>query len=180
MEVKPYKNKLSFKNKLARTFWACIYWSLFRLSPNIYFDGWRIFLLKCFGANIGRNCKIKSSVKIWAPWNLICSDFVAIDSNVQIYNVDKIIIDTKVAISQRSFLCTASHNIYSKDNELITAPIHLKSFSWIASESFIGMGVTIGEGAVVGARAAVFKNVAPWTIVGGNPSKFIKERILKN
>ena len=50
---------------------------------------------------------------------------------------------------------------------------------WVAAEAFIGMGVIIGEGAVVGARACVFKNVEPWTVVGGNPAKFIKKRIIK-
>lgn len=39
------------------------------------------------------------------------------------------------------------------------------------------MGVTIGEGAVVGARAVVFKDVEPWTVVGGNPAKKIKDRV---
>lgn len=89
-------------------------------------------------------------------------------------------IATKVCVSQGAYLCTASHNITIKSNPLITAPIKLDSFSWVASEAFVGMGVTIGEGAVVGARAAVFKNVEPWTVVGGNPAKFIKKRMIRD
>ena len=50
--------------------------------------------------------------------------------------------------------------------------------TWFMPRS-MGMGVTIGEGAVVGARAAVFKDVEPWTVVGGNPAKVIKNRIIK-
>ena len=87
---------------------------------------------------------------------------------------------TKVCISQGAYLCTASHDIMDKNNPLITAPIHINSFAWIASDAFIGMGVTVGEGAVVGARAAVFKDVEPWTVVGGNPAKFIKKRIIQD
>ena len=76
-------------------------------------------------------------------------------------------------------MCTASHDITDPHNPLITAPIHVESFAWVAADAFIGMGVTVGEGAVVGARAAVFKDVEPWTVVGGNPAKFIKRRVVK-
>ena len=61
-------------------------------------------------------------------------------------------------------------------NPLITAPIVIEDQAWIGAKAFVGMGVTIGQGAVVGATASVYKDVAPWTVVGGNPAKFIKER----
>lgn len=64
-------------------------------------------------------------------------------------------------------------------NPLITAPIVIEDQAWVAAGTFIGMGVTIGQGAVVGARAAVFKSVEPWTVVGGNPAKFIKKWVIK-
>ena len=86
---------------------------------------------------------------------------------------------SKVVISQSAYLCTASHDITNPRNPLITTSINIYSFAWVAAEAFVGMGVIIGEGAVVGARAAVFKNVEPWTVVGGNPAKFIKKRIIK-
>ena len=84
-----------------------------------------------------------------------------------------------MVVSQGAYLCAASHDITNPLNPLITAPIHIGSFAWIAAEAFVNMGITIGEGAVVGARAAVFKDVDPWTVVGGNPAKFIKKRIIK-
>ncbi len=180
MEVKPYKNNLGLKNKLLRILWNVVYCVLFRPSPNILFWEWRILILKCFGAKIGKHCKIRSSATFWAPWNLEIGDYVCIGPHAQIYSVDKIFIHTKVCISQGAYLCSASHDITNKDNPLITAPISINSFAWIASEAFVGMGVTIGQGAVVGARAAVFKDVEPWTVVGGNPAKFIKKRIIKD
>ena len=64
--------------------------------------------------------------------------------------------------------------------ELVTAPITVGAQAWVAADAFVGMGVTIGEGAVVGARAVVTRNVEPWTVVGGNPAKFIKKRELKS
>ncbi len=100
-------------------------------------------------------------------------------SNVDCYNVDVIKVCKGATVSQGAYLCTASHDIYSKEHSLITAPILIESRAWVAAEAYVGMGVTIGEGAVVGARAAVFKNVDPWTIVGGNPAKLIKTRVIK-
>jgi putative colanic acid biosynthesis acetyltransferase WcaF len=88
-----------------------------------------------------------------------------------------------VTVSQQSHLCAAGHELHhvnSKDNGLIVAPITIESRAWVAADAFIGMGVTVGEGAVVGARAAVFKDVEPWTVVGGNPARFIKKRELQS
>ena len=180
MEIKAYKNKLSLKNKTSRVIWGIVYNIFFRTLPGPLFYGWRNMLLKLFGAKIGKYCKIRSSIKVWAPWNLELGDYVAIGQKAELYSVDKIIIGTKVAISQGAYICTASHDITTHSNPLITAPIKIESYSWIAADAFVGMGVTIGEGAVVGARAAVFKDVEPWTIVGGNPAKFIKKRVIKD
>ncbi len=99
-----------------------------------------------------------------------------IGPQVDCYNAALIKMEKNSTISQRAFICTASHNISSKKHELITSPIIIEQQAWIAAEAFIGPGVTIGEGAVVGARACVVKNVEPWTVVGGNPAKFIKKR----
>ena len=179
MEVRPYKNKLGLRNKLLRVLWNIIYYILFRPTPNILLWKWRVFLLRCFGAKIGKHCKIRSSAIFWAPWNIEMGDYVSIGQKAQIYSVDKIIIHTKVCVSQGAFLCTASHDITNKDNPLITAPICIDSFVWIAADAFVGMGITIGQGAVIGARSAVFKDVEPWTVVGGNPARTIKKRTIK-
>jgi putative colanic acid biosynthesis acetyltransferase WcaF len=137
-------------------------------------------VLRIFGARIGKSCAINASAKIWAPWNLKIGNYVAIGAYASCYNVDKIIMIDKVVVSQNASLCTASHDISSESNRLVHEPIVLESFSWVAAEAFVGMGVTIHQGAVVGARAAVFKDVDAWTVVGGNPAKFIKERIIKD
>ena len=90
-----------------------------------------------------------------------------------------IIIGANTTVSQGAYLCTASHDVTSPLNPLITAPIVIEDQAWIGAKAYIGMGVTIGQGAVVGATASVYKDVEPWTIVGGNPAKFIKKRIVK-
>jgi putative colanic acid biosynthesis acetyltransferase WcaF len=100
----------------------------------------------------------------------------AIGADAVIYNKAKVVIKEHCVVSQGAFLCTASHDITDRRNPLITAPIVVESHAWVATEAFVMMGTTIGQGAVVGARAAVFKDVEPWTVVGGNPAKFIKKR----
>jgi acetyltransferase-like isoleucine patch superfamily enzyme len=55
-----------------------------------------------------------------------------------------------------------------------SAPIHIGKNVWIGSNATVLQGVTIGDGAIVAAGAVVTKDVAPMTVVGGIPAKFIK------
>lgn len=98
--------------------------------------------------------------------------------HVDCYNTDLIRIGKHTTISQKSYLCASSHDITDPYHSLITAPIIIEDQVWVAAGSFIGMGSKIGQGAVVGACACVFKNVDPWTVVGGNPAQYIKKRVI--
>lgn len=175
-----YINRLSMMSIIGRVIWniACVFF--FRPFPSKLFRRWRNFVLKCFGAKIHAKAGVYSSCKIWCPWNLVMENNAWLGPNSTCYNPDKVILKENVTISQGAYLCTASHDIMCNDNSLITAPIIVNDRAWVAAEAFIGMGVTIGQGAVVGARAAVFKDVESWTVVGGNPARFIKKRIIRN
>ena len=178
-EFNKYQNKLSRKHQIVRLAWTFV-WALFaRPLPRSMGNGWKLFLLRLFGAKIANHAVVYSSAKIYYPANLIMEEYACLASNVDCYNVDVIKVGKGATVSQGASLCTASHDIYSKEHLLVTAPILIESRAWVAAEAFVGMGDTIGEGAVVGARAAVFKNVEPWTIVGGNPAKPIKTRVIK-
>ncbi len=168
----------SLSNKLGRVVWALVWGTLFRWSPRILF-GWRRFLLRCFGAVIGKNARISPSVRVWAPWNLVVGDEVAIAHDVDCYCVDRLTIGDHATVSQYSFLCTASHDISDPHMRLTTAPIVIGGQSWVCAGVFVSPGVTIGEGAVAGAMSVVTRDVAPWTVVAGNPAKQIRERILR-
>ena len=176
---KDYKNNLSIKNKLGRLIWTICYWILFRPFPTRIFSGWRCFLLQLFGARIGKNNTIYPSAKIWAPWNLIIGNNSCISNGVNLYNTGPIIIGDNVIISERVFICPGSHDISDPNFPMIPSTIKIGDKVWIAAEAFVGPRVTIGEGAVVGARAAVFKDVEPWSVVGGNPAVFLKKREIK-
>lgn len=99
---------------------------------------------------------------------------------VDCYNQGKISIGSHTVVSQKTYLCASSHDFAISNLPLTLNPINIGNQVWIAADSFIGPDVTVGDGAVIGARAAVFKNVEPWTVIGGNPAKFIKKREMKN
>jgi putative colanic acid biosynthesis acetyltransferase WcaF len=120
--------------------------------------------------------RIYNSARIWAPWNLVMGDFSVLGDRVDCYSVARVEIGAHCIVSQYSFLCTATHDADQSHFPLITAPIRIGDRSWVAADVFIGPGVTVGEGAVVGARASVFKDVEPWTVVGGTPARLIRRR----
>lgn len=169
-EIKPHRAK--------RIIWAIINATLYRLLFGRFFWPLRKFLLRIFGAKIDKKAYIYSQCTIYAPWNLIVGR-ACIGPKTELYNKVQITIGNDSVVSQGAFLCTASHDINSIMLPLKTAPIIIGNNVWVASNVFVGMGVIVGDGAVVGATASVYNNVEPWTVVGGNPAKFIKKRVIK-
>ncbi len=180
IDLSKYKNQLGRKHQLIRILWTIIWGTFARPLPRSFGSSWKRFLLRLFGAKIAKTAVIYSSAKIYYPTNLIMDSYACLASDVNCYNVAPIKIGANSTVSQGAYLCTASHDITNSLNPLITAPIVIEDQAWIATDAFISMGVTVGQGAVVGARSVVFKNVEPWTIVGGNPAKFIKKRVIKD
>jgi putative colanic acid biosynthesis acetyltransferase WcaF len=107
-------------------------------------------------------------------------DDSCIANDVDCYNVAKVVFGANSTVTQYSYLCAGSHDITKSDMPVITAPIIIEDQAWVTASVFIGMGVTIGQGAVVAACAVVIKDVPPWTVVAGNPAKVIKERKLES
>jgi len=166
--------KYSAGTLFKRVLWGCVK-PLFHCSPRICFD-WRAFLLRCFGAKIGRHVHIYNSATIYFPWNLTAGDYAAIGEHAYIYNLGPVAIGARATISHRAHLCAGTHDYDRPDFPLLRPPIVIGEQAWVCADAFVGPGVTIGEGAIIGARAVVVKNVEPWTIVAGNPAKTIKRR----
>jgi len=161
---------------LLRAAWGCGRWA-FRFSPRPFF-GWRRFVLRCFGAKIGAHVNTYPSTWIYFPWKLTVGDWSAIGEQAFIYNLGPVTLGEKVTISHRAQLCAGTHDYTRPDLPLLRPPIVIKDQAWICADAFVGPGVTVGEGAIVGARAVVMKNVEPWSIVAGNPARLIKNRTL--
>jgi putative colanic acid biosynthesis acetyltransferase WcaF len=114
------------------------------------------------------------SVHIWAPWNLETGRTVGIGDGAWIYNPDRIILEDFAIISQDAFLCAASHDYTQWTFPLITAQVRVSRHAWVAARAFVHMGVTIGEGCVIGAGSVVTRDTPPWTVCAGNPCKTIR------
>jgi putative colanic acid biosynthesis acetyltransferase WcaF len=175
VNVANYHNVHPLSNRLARALWGVVRVLLFRPSPKIL-HFWRRGLLRLFGAKLGRGVHIYPSTKIWAPWNLRMDDHSCLSAEVDCYCVAPIRIGAHATVSQYSYLCTASHDFHRSDMPLITAPIVIEDQAWVCADVFVGMGVTIGQGAVVGARSTVTKDIPPWTVAVGNPARVVKSR----
>ena len=160
--------------------WSICWILLARPFPRYMFMPWKRFLLRLFGARISDTVSVYASATIFMPWNLEMGEYSCIGPHVDCYNAAPIVIGSNAVISQRAYLCTASHDITKPTHPQIEKPIMIADKAWVAAEAFVGPGVTVGEGAVVGARGCVFKDVEPWTVVGGNPAKFIKKRVIKD
>lgn len=165
----------SFRSKGGRGLWGLVWLLLYRPSPRPL-HGWRRFLLRCFGAQIGRGAMPYPGAVIWAPWNLAMGDHSTMGDGVDCYSVARIEIGDHASVSQRAYLCAASRDIDDPAHGLMTGPIVIGRHGWVAAEAFVGPGVTIAEGGVVAARAVAVRDVPPWTVVAGNPAKRIRER----
>jgi putative colanic acid biosynthesis acetyltransferase WcaF len=170
--------KYSRLELLQRVLWGLGRWA-FRLSPRPCF-GWRRFLLRCFGARVGKHVNTYPSTWVYFPWNLSVGDWSAIGEGAFIYNLGPVTIGEKVTVSHRAQLCAGTHDYRELDLPLIKPPIIVRDQAWICADAFVGPGVTVGEGAIVGARSVVTKNVEAWSVVAGNPAKHIKHRRLRD
>ncbi len=174
----PYVDSLSWRNKLGRLGWNIVRFILFYPFPGPLFKRWRCLVLRMMGAKIGPHCDFSNTCKIWAPWNLIAGQYVAFGPRVDCYNVATVSIGSMVTISQDAYICTASHDITSINKPLAINPVSISDYSWVCAKAIVLPGVNLGEGVIVAAGAVVAKSVSPWEVVGGNPAKTIKKRVL--
>ncbi len=160
---------------LVRTLWY--YCSLFFLESGwLPVSGFKSWLLRLFGAKIGRGVNFKPHVRIKYPWRLAIGDHCWIGQNVWIDNIDDVRIGNHVCISQYAYLCTGSHDHRSPTFNLLAKPIVVHTGSWIGARAALLGGVVVNANAIVAAGSVVVKSVAAATIVGGNPAKEIGTR----
>ena len=168
----------SLKNRLSRVVWGIAYILFFKFSPKPLHK-WRSFLLRLFGAKVGKGVHVYPGVKIWAPWNLVLDDECGIANGAILYSQGKISIGKRSVISQGAHICADTHDHTKPGFPLVTMPIIIEGQCWVAAEAFIHPGVTVGEGTVIGARAVVTKSMPSWMICAGHPCKPVKERIVE-
>lgn len=158
--------------------WWLVQSTLFRMSPQFLY-GWRRFLLRLFGARIGKQVLIRPSVTITYPWKLTIGDYSWIGDDVVLYSLGKIEIGDNAVVSQRSYICAGSHDFKASAFDITADTISIADEAWVATDVFVAPGVTIGRGTVVGARSSVFSDLPAMMVCVGSPAKPIRPRILE-
>ena len=148
----------------------------FRNSPQFLY-GFRRFLLRLFGANIGRKVVIRPTVKITYPWKVSIGDYSWIGDDVVLYSLGNIEIGKNVVISQKSYICAASHDYLQLDFPIFVGVVIIQDECWLATDVFVAPGVTIHKGTVIGARSSVYKDLPSNKVCIGNPVKIVRNRV---
>jgi len=158
--------------------WLLVQNTLFRFSPPRAF-GWRRWLLRRFGAHLGRNAAVRRSARIMHPWLLELGDWSIIGERVDVYNLGQIVIGAHTVISQDAALCAGTHDHTHPALPLLRPPITIGSGVWIAAGAFIGPGVSVGDNSVVSARAVAMRDIPPNVIAAGNPCEVVGPRRMR-
>lgn len=177
-DLAKFKLPANFRGRGALTvqMWWLVQATLFACSPQFAYK-WRAQLLRWFGADIGKDVVIRPSVKITYPWKLTIGDYAWVGDNAELYTLGPITIGNNAVVSQRSYLCTGSHDYTAEAFDIFALPIVIEDEAWVATDVFIAPGVTIGKGAVIGARSSVYKDMPEGMVCKGSPAKPIKERV---
>ena len=149
---------------------------LFFKNPLNIFPGSKIFLLKSFGARVGKGVLIKPGVNIKFPWKLSIGDYSWIGEDVWIDNLSDIIIGSSVTLSQGALLLTGSHDHTKETFDYISLPIVLENGAWIGAKAVVFGGVTAGTHSILGINSVAEKNLEPYLIYKGNPAVPVLER----
>jgi putative colanic acid biosynthesis acetyltransferase WcaF len=165
------------RQKAGRLLWYLTEATLFRLSPRPLYR-WRNLLLRLFGARVHPTARLRPTVTVEVPWNLMVGAHTVVGDYAILYCLGPVRLGDRVTVSQYAHLCAGTHDYTRPDLPLLRPPITLGDEVWVAADVFVGPGVHIGEGAVVGARSSVFNDLPPWKVCVGSPARPVKDRTL--
>lgn len=149
---------------------------LFFLTPLPWPSRLRTFLLRGFGAKIGKGVVIKPRVNIHLPWKLTVGDHAWLGEEAMILNFEPVVIGSHACLSQRAFLCTGNHDYRDTCFGYRNAPITIGAGAWVGAQSFVCPGTTVGLDTVVTAGSVVTRSLPTGMICSGNPCVPVKRR----
>ena len=147
--------------------------------PLIPSAGFRSWLLRLFGAKIGKRVYSKPGLRVKFPWYLEVGDYSWLGEDLWIDNLAQVIIGPHVCLSQGVYLCTGNHDWSLTNMKLFRKPIVCERGSWVGARAVVCPGVVIGEGAIVTAGSVAARSIPPYEIHAGNPASFARRRVLK-
>ncbi|PHY12809.1 colanic acid biosynthesis acetyltransferase WcaF [Caulobacter sp. B11] len=159
--------------------WWIVQATIFGMSPQFLY-GWRNWLLRCFGAKIGKDVLIRPTVRITYPWKLRVGDRSWVGDYAGLYTLGEITIGADAVVSQHAYLCTGSHDMGAVGFDIYAMPIVINDEAWVAAGAFIQPGLTIGRGSVIGARSIVTRDTKPFKVYLGSPAVEVGDRRKNN
>lgn len=139
-------------------------------------NSWRLIVLKLFGAKIYGKPFVHQRARIQIPWNLIMHDKACLGDRANAYTLGILEIHEHATVAQEAYICTGTHAFEKETMNLITLPIKIGAHAFIGARAFVMPGVSIGDGAVIGACSVVTKDMPAYTISAGQPCKPLKSR----
>ncbi|TAM69466.1 MAG: acyltransferase [Microbacteriaceae bacterium] len=136
----------------------------------------RRFFYRRAGLKIDGTSSLHWRAGFYAPENIVIGRFCTIGDTSFLDGRSGLTIGDRVNLGSHVSIYTRQHEVDSRDFAEIGAPVTIGNYAWVSSHSIVLPGVTIGDGAVIAAGAVVTKDVAPYTLVGGNPARYIRDR----
>jgi acetyltransferase-like isoleucine patch superfamily enzyme len=164
--------KYSFKTQIALIALFVYNW----LYNHIPFFVFKKYLLMVYGSKIGKNSFIHTPVKLFSFRPLTIGNNSTINPRCYIDTRKGITIGNNVNIAHDTKIYTLGHDVNTVELSSVGDAVIIEDDVFIFSNVVIMPGVHIGKGAVIYPCSVVANNVEPYTIVGGNPAKFIKKR----
>lgn len=168
-----HKSPFSLKENLGRLLWGIAQATFFRLSPKRAYK-YRASILRCFGAKLAKQVRIRPTVRIEIPWNIEIGEHSTVGDFADLYSLGKIRIGRYATISQHAYICAGTHDPSTPAMTLLLKEVVIEDHAWVAARSFVGPGVTVGKGSILGAQSSLFKNLEPHVVAAGCPARVIK------
>lgn len=174
-----YVSPWSVRERLGMAAWMVVSVLLFRTTPK-QLNPWRLMLLRVFGAKISGLPFVAPSCIIKLPWHLTLEDRSALGPKSEVYNLGHVTLKARCVVSQYAYICGGTHDLSDPMLPLMVGDIVIGEEAFIGAKAMILPGVSVGEGAVLGAGAVAAKDLEPWTVYVGNPARALRKRELSD
>ena len=161
-----------------RSLWLIVE-ALVMLNPVVTPYGLKRWVLRRFGARVGRGVVIKPNVHVKYPWHLEVGDNAWIGERAWIDNFVSVRIGSNAVVSQGAYLCTGNHDWSDPGMGLMVKPITVETGAWVGAFSRVAPGVTVGANAIVTLGSVLLRDAKPNGVYRGNPAELVGERTIR-